>query len=133
LNPSLKNFHKADSLFPAVFHHHSNAFVIDFKPYDYRFNSVGRQVLTKDDFIEVAKRCSTQFPQSALHFQEPAEMFDKYDTNKSGTLELSEIGNLIKMIDKNLTALPATAQVRKWMTMGSCFFYLHHHPSRIVV
>ncbi|KAJ3417017.1 hypothetical protein HDV05_007499 [Chytridiales sp. JEL 0842] len=76
-----------------------------------KFQSIGRSVLSKNEFVEVAKECRKEYPQTEVLFQEPAKMFDTYDIDKSGSLELSEIESLIKDVDKNLTSLPATAQV----------------------
>jgi NADH dehydrogenase len=62
------------------------------------------------DWRGVAKRVKQRFPQAAEHLKRLDKLFEQYDKDKSGTLDFSELQELLKQIDGKMTSLPATAQ-----------------------
>lgn len=62
------------------------------------------------DWRGVAKRVKQRFPQAAEHLKRLDKLFEQYDKDKSGTLDFSELQELLKQIDSKMTSLPATAQ-----------------------
>ncbi|PSN62334.1 hypothetical protein BS50DRAFT_578142 [Corynespora cassiicola Philippines] len=62
------------------------------------------------DWRDVAKRVKTRFPQAANHLRRLDKLFERYDRDESGTLDFSELRELLLEIDSKLTSLPATAQ-----------------------
>lgn len=66
--------------------------------------------LSYADWRSVAKRVKTRFPQAADHLKRLDKLFEHYDRDHSGTLDFSELRELLKQIDAKLTSLPATAQ-----------------------
>ncbi|KAL1311803.1 hypothetical protein AAFC00_001883 [Neodothiora populina] len=62
------------------------------------------------DWRHVAKRVKSRFPQASDHLKRLDRLFEQYDKDKSGTLDFSELQELLKQIDSKLTSLPATAQ-----------------------
>nr|CAG8457192.1 11743_t:CDS:10 [Entrophospora candida] len=67
--------------------------------------------LSYDEFHELAKKISRRYPITSNHLKKADSLFARYDVDKSGTLELDELQAMLNDIDKQLTALPATAQV----------------------
>lgn len=63
------------------------------------------------EFQVLASSINRKFPIASKHFVKLQEMFDKYDVDKSGTLGLNEIADLLLETQKKMTSLPATAQV----------------------
>lgn len=66
--------------------------------------------VTFSEWRELAMRLRKRFPQAADHLKRVNKLFAAYDKNNSGTLDLSELTELLKQIDNKLTSLPATAQ-----------------------
>ncbi|KAF8475702.1 FAD/NAD(P)-binding domain-containing protein [Kalaharituber pfeilii] len=58
----------------------------------------------------VAARIRKRFPQATDHLRRLDRLFEKYDKDKSGTLDFHELKELLSQIDTKLTSLPATAQ-----------------------
>ncbi|RDL30483.1 putative external NADH-ubiquinone oxidoreductase 2, mitochondrial [Venustampulla echinocandica] len=66
--------------------------------------------LTFGEWRAVAQRVRKRFPQAADHLKRLDRLFFDYDKDESGTLEFSELRELLMQIDSKLTSLPATAQ-----------------------
>lgn len=66
--------------------------------------------ITFSDWRTVAKKVKSRFPQAADHLKRLDRLFEQYDQDKSGTLDFSELSELLRQIDSKLTSLPATAQ-----------------------
>ncbi|CAG8514687.1 1415_t:CDS:10 [Ambispora gerdemannii] len=71
----------------------------------------GSGSLDHGEFNQLAKKISVQYPVTESHLRKASNLFEKYDKDKSDTLELDELQEMFKDIDKKLTSLPATAQV----------------------
>ncbi|VCU39215.1 Bgt-60043 [Blumeria graminis f. sp. tritici] len=63
-----------------------------------------------DEWRDIAHAVRRRFPQAAVHLKYLNKLFKTYDIDKSGTLDFSELQQLLLQIDKKLTSLPATAQ-----------------------
>lgn len=81
--------------------------------YDFvdRFDSDGDGRLSYPEFETFAKAIRHKFPIASKHFLKLREMFDTYDLDKDGKLNLNEIANVLIETGNKMTALPATAQV----------------------
>lgn len=66
--------------------------------------------ISYSDWRHVAKRVKSRFPQASDHLRRLDKLFEQYDKDKSGTLDFSELSELLRQIDSKLTSLPATAQ-----------------------
>lgn len=66
--------------------------------------------ITFAEWRKVAQRVRSRFPQAAAHLRRLDRLFEEYDKDKSGTLDFSEMHELLVQIDSKLTSLPATAQ-----------------------
>jgi len=53
---------------------------------------------------------SKQYPATRNHLKHMSKLFDEFDKDKSGRLDVDELRDLLKSIDVKLTSLPATAQ-----------------------
>lgn len=62
------------------------------------------------EWREVAQRVKKRFPQATDHLRRLDKLFERYDKDKSGTLDFGELRELLMQIDSKLTSLPATAQ-----------------------
>lgn len=62
------------------------------------------------DWRTVAAEVKKQFPQAVSHLKRLDKLFDRFDTDQSGTLDFDELTKLLRDIDSRLTSLPATAQ-----------------------
>ncbi|KAJ8611677.1 hypothetical protein MRB53_037788 [Persea americana] len=62
------------------------------------------------DWRGVALRVKQRFPQAADQLRRLDKLFHQYDKDQSGTLDFSELQELLKQIDSKITSLPATAQ-----------------------
>ncbi|KAI5252748.1 NADH-ubiquinone oxidoreductase subunit [Aureobasidium subglaciale] len=69
-----------------------------------------KMIINYGDWRGVAKRVKARFPQAAEHLKRLDKLFEQYDKDKSGTLDFSELQELLKQIDGKMTSLPATAQ-----------------------
>jgi NADH dehydrogenase len=66
--------------------------------------------ISYSDWLHVAKRVRSRFPQASDHLRRLDKLFEAYDKDQSGTLDFGELSELLKQIDSKLTSLPATAQ-----------------------
>ncbi|KAI4283659.1 MAG: hypothetical protein L6R38_002021 [Xanthoria sp. 2 TBL-2021] len=62
------------------------------------------------EWRHVAQRVKKRFPQASDHLRRLDKLFEQYDKDRSGTLDFSEMHELLIQIDSKLTSLPATAQ-----------------------
>jgi NADH dehydrogenase len=62
------------------------------------------------DWRMVAADVKKRFPQAVSHLKRLDKLFEKFDKDKSGTLDFGEMRELLTQIDSKLTSLPATAQ-----------------------
>jgi len=67
--------------------------------------------LTWDEFKDAVQYMTRRFPLTSNHLSKLSDLFVKYDTDKSGTLEIDELQVMLSDLDKKMTSLPATAQV----------------------
>ncbi|KAL0093385.1 hypothetical protein F4703DRAFT_1907875 [Phycomyces blakesleeanus] len=67
--------------------------------------------LTKSEFGLCIDHMRKKFPLTEQHLENVKELFDVYDTDKNGTLEIEEMRNMLTSVDSKMTNLPATAQV----------------------
>ncbi|KAI5861616.1 hypothetical protein GGS23DRAFT_598393 [Durotheca rogersii] len=58
----------------------------------------------------VAAEARRRFPQAGAHLRRLDRLFAQFDRDRSGTLDLGELRELLRQIDSQLTSLPATAQ-----------------------
>ncbi|KKA28313.1 hypothetical protein TD95_003000 [Thielaviopsis punctulata] len=58
----------------------------------------------------LAEDVKRRFPQAGTHLKHLDKLFEEFDMDKSGTLDIEELRALMKQIDSKLTSLPATAQ-----------------------
>ncbi|KAI7892974.1 pyridine nucleotide-disulfide oxidoreductase-domain-containing protein [Mucor mucedo] len=63
------------------------------------------------EFLAICETMRSRFPLTEQHLTNLKTMFNKYDTDHDGFLDVQEMGLMLKDIDKNMTNLPATAQV----------------------
>lgn len=63
-----------------------------------------------EDWRSVAAEVKRKFPQAVVHLRRLDKLFAEFDKDKSGTLDFSELRELLRQIDSKLTSLPATAQ-----------------------
>jgi NADH:ubiquinone reductase (H+-translocating) len=66
--------------------------------------------ITFQEWRTVATKVKKRFPQAAGHLKRLDKLFATYDKDQSGTLDFSELHELLVQIDSKLTSLPATAQ-----------------------
>ena len=64
-----------------------------------------------EEFKSFITQSTKRYPQLEVMLKKTEKIFDKHDTDGDGTLSLDEFASLLKEADKNLTSLPATAQV----------------------
>jgi len=62
------------------------------------------------DWRDVAAQVKKKFPQAVGHLKRLDKLFAEFDKDQSGTLDFSELRELLRQIDSKLTSLPATAQ-----------------------
>ncbi|KAM3514674.1 hypothetical protein MY11210_001645 [Beauveria gryllotalpidicola] len=62
------------------------------------------------DWRKVAMEVKQRFPQAVSHLRRLDKLFQEFDKDQSGTLDLGELRELLTQIDSKLTSLPATAQ-----------------------
>lgn len=66
--------------------------------------------ITFSELKELANDIKRDYPQADEHFSRLEYLFDEFDKDKSGTLSLDELSDMLRTIDKKITSLPATAQ-----------------------
>lgn len=84
--------------------------VMDFIEEDQRAKKEEEIHVSRSQLNSIAKRIKRSFPQASDHLKQLDKLFDEYDTDKNGTIEIAELRQLLTSIDKQLTSLPATAQ-----------------------
>jgi NADH dehydrogenase len=66
--------------------------------------------LTFNELQDLAASIKRKYPQATEHFSRLKLLFEQFDKDKSGTLSLEELTEMLHTIDKKVTSLPATAQ-----------------------
>lgn len=66
-------------------------------------------VLQFDEFADAIAYMRKQFPFSRQHIGELVKMFETYDVDKSGTLDIKEMRQMLMDIDKKMTHYPAVS------------------------
>ncbi|KAI5309916.1 hypothetical protein KEM55_002130, partial [Ascosphaera atra] len=66
--------------------------------------------LTYQEWVRLAHRLRRDVPQAGPHLSHLSELFQEYDADHNGTLEVGELKTLLARIDSKMTSLPATAQ-----------------------
>ncbi|KAK9480233.1 pyridine nucleotide-disulfide oxidoreductase-domain-containing protein [Lipomyces japonicus] len=66
--------------------------------------------VTFQQWSDIAHNIKRRFPQASEHLRRVDYLFTEYDADASGTLDFSELTNLLQNIDSKMTSLPATAQ-----------------------
>lgn len=61
------------------------------------------------EFLAICETMRSRFPLTEQHLTNLKTMFDKYDTDHDGSLDVQEMGLMLKDIDKNMTNLPAVS------------------------
>jgi NADH dehydrogenase len=61
------------------------------------------------EFLSICETMRSRFPLTDQHLTNLEKMFKKYDTDNSGSLEMSEMKIMLQDIDKKLTNLPAVS------------------------
>ncbi|ORX90509.1 nucleotide-binding domain-containing protein [Basidiobolus meristosporus CBS 931.73] len=64
-----------------------------------------------EEFRLMAEEMSVKHPQTRAHLLKLRDLFNEYDEDESGELDLDELKKLLQYVDSKLTTLPATAQV----------------------
>ena len=63
--------------------------------------------LTLEEFGNAVESMRKQFPFTQQHLGKMVTMFHEYDVDKSGTIEMDEMRQMLSDIDKKMTQLPA--------------------------
>ncbi|KAF8950988.1 hypothetical protein BGZ46_004221 [Entomortierella lignicola] len=71
----------------------------------------GDGVLSYEEFNELARKIIAKHSILKVFLSHIDEVFNKYDKDHNGKLDLEEIGEFLRDAEKSCTALPATAQV----------------------
>ncbi|PWN48839.1 putative NADH dehydrogenase, 64 kd subunit, mitochondrial [Violaceomyces palustris] len=67
--------------------------------------------LSYPEFEVLAEAIRHKFPIASKHFVKMKDVFDTYDKDADGKLDLNEIASMLIEVGNKMTALPATAQV----------------------
>ncbi|KAI9027140.1 hypothetical protein CLU79DRAFT_717193 [Phycomyces nitens] len=67
--------------------------------------------LTRSEFGLCIDHMRKKFPLTEQRLESVKDLFDEYDTDNNGTLEIDEMRNMLVSVDSEMTNLPATAQV----------------------
>lgn len=62
------------------------------------------------EFLTLCETMRSRFPLTEQHLTSLKSMFEKYDTNHDGYLDVQEMSVMLKDIDKNMTNLPAVSK-----------------------
>lgn len=62
-----------------------------------------------NQFLAVCETMRSRFPLTEQHLTHLKDMFNKYDADDNGRLDLEEMKVMLKDIDKKLTNLPAVS------------------------
>lgn len=76
-----------------------------------KFDANKDDKLDRDEWQLLAKHLKKKFPLAETSLEEIGDIFKKYDKDNDGNLSLNEVAEMFLGITKNLTTLPATAQV----------------------
>lgn len=76
--------------------------------------------LDLNEFLTACDTMRSRFPLTDQHLTNLKKMFAKYDLDKSGSLDISEMKLMLQDIDKKLTNLPAVSDST----------YINVHPPR---
>lgn len=66
--------------------------------------------LTLGEFNKAVKYMRRRFPLTERHLTKLENLFEKYDTDQSGTLDINEMRAMLKDIDSKMTHLPAVSK-----------------------
>ncbi|KAI8340440.1 pyridine nucleotide-disulfide oxidoreductase-domain-containing protein [Chlamydoabsidia padenii] len=79
-------------------------------------------MLTFEEFEDAVDRVCRRFPLTRQHIGRMVDMFEAYDEDRNGLLDMNEMYALLHDVDKKMTNLPATAQVasQQGAYLGSC-------------
>lgn len=91
--------------------------------------------LTFNEWCQVASKVQKRFPQASDHLRRLDVLFQEYDKDRSGTLDLEELQTLLHQIDSKLTSLPMTAQRanQQGQYLGRKFNKLAHTSKRTAI
>ncbi|KAI9137436.1 hypothetical protein BKA69DRAFT_1128184 [Paraphysoderma sedebokerense] len=67
--------------------------------------------ISYDEFVKMAESIKQKYPRTGTMLKKAKHVFEKYDIDKSQTLELEEFKTMLVDIEKTLKTFPATAQV----------------------
>ncbi|RKP25509.1 pyridine nucleotide-disulfide oxidoreductase-domain-containing protein [Syncephalis pseudoplumigaleata] len=68
-------------------------------------------VLDRQEFARLGEELKRKYPHTTEHLNKLNALFDEFDVDHSGTLDKQELRVMLESIDRQMTALPATAQV----------------------
>ncbi|KAH8924245.1 mitochondrial NADH dehydrogenase [Atractiella rhizophila] len=72
-----------------------------------------------EEFEKMMVIVKRKFPTSTIHVEKIKDVFDQYDQDKNGSLDMDEMTHLFQAVSADMTSLPATAQVAnqqgKWL------------------
>ncbi|KAI9598286.1 pyridine nucleotide-disulfide oxidoreductase-domain-containing protein [Syncephalis fuscata] len=68
-------------------------------------------VLDKEEFQQLGQTLKRKYPHTSEHLLKLNDLFEEFDVDKSGTLDKNELRSMLQAIDRQMTNLPATAQV----------------------
>ncbi|ANB14773.1 NADH-ubiquinone reductase (H(+)-translocating) NDE1 [Sugiyamaella lignohabitans] len=66
--------------------------------------------ITYSELEELVAVIKKKYPQTTEHLCRVTDLFNEFDIDRSGTLSLDELTNLVHAVDERITSLPATAQ-----------------------
>lgn len=69
-------------------------------------------MLTFDEFSNVVKHVLRRFPLTKQHIGRMVDMFETYDKDRNGLLDMDEMYTLLHDVDKKMTNLPAVSGIR---------------------
>jgi hypothetical protein len=69
-------------------------------------------MLTFDEFSNVVKHVLRRFPLTKQHIGRMVDMFETYDKDRNGLLDMDEMYTLLHDVDKKMTNLPAVSRIR---------------------
>lgn len=62
-----------------------------------------------------------QYPFSRQHIGELVKMFETYDVDKSGTLDIEEMKQMLLDIDKKMTHYPAVSRISQFICQSTMY------------
>ncbi|RKO99817.1 hypothetical protein CXG81DRAFT_30109 [Caulochytrium protostelioides] len=76
-----------------------------------RFAASGKTAFNRQEFGAIVQSLIDEYPSSRTYYEKLDTLFEKYDADQSGTLDLQEILTMSRALGQRMTSLPATAQV----------------------